>query len=298
MYAVASAKKIDISRPLEGLKVPALNLTLICVGSIICVIGMNGLLIPFNLLSGGLVGISILFHYLLPFMDIGWIYFFLNIPFAVLGWCTISRRFMAYTLFGMLFFSFAAATIHPEFPQIKDPMLAAIFAGVICGFGGGLILRSIGSAGGMDILAIYLNKRFGFRIGAINFAFNAGILTAGAFLYDIQMLLYSVISLYAGSRVVDAVLTGFNSRKSLMVISDRAGEIADKILADKGRGVTFLKGEGAFTHTEKKVIFTITAMTELSKMKELVFTIDPNAFLVVNDTLEVLGSRHGRGRVY
>jgi uncharacterized membrane-anchored protein YitT (DUF2179 family) len=83
-----------------------------------------------------------------------------------------------------------------------------------------------------------------------------------------------------------------------MVISDQAEKIAQKILDNKGRGVTFLKGEGAFTHREKKVIFTITALSELTRMKKLVQSIDPDAFIVVNDTLEVLGKRHGSGRVY
>ncbi len=156
----------------------------------------------------------------------------------------------------------------------------------------------MGSAGGLDIVSVYLNKRFGFRIGAIGFAANTLVLGAGALLYDLDLTLYSIIFLFIGARVTDAVITGFNKRKSIMIISDNAQEIADTILARQGRGVTFLKGEGAFTKKEKKIIFTITSLTELPKMKELILSLDPDAFVVVNDTLEVLGKRHGKGRVY
>jgi uncharacterized membrane-anchored protein YitT (DUF2179 family) len=203
-----------------------------------------------------------------------------------------------YSLFGLLFFSASLSIIHPPIPDISDPILAAILAGVICGTGAGLILRSLGSTGGMDILGIYLNKRFGFRIGTVLFASNALVLIAGAYLYDIQLSLYSVIFLYTSGKLTDAILTGFNRRKALIIISEKSENIGQKILTQIGRGVTYLKGEGAFTGSEKNVIFTITTLTELPKMKELILSEDPEAFIVVNDTLEVLGKRHGRKKVY
>jgi uncharacterized membrane-anchored protein YitT (DUF2179 family) len=231
-------------------------------------------------------------------MGIGLAYFLLNIPLAIIGWMNISRRFMIYSVFGMIFFSLAAATIHPPVPDIKDPILAALLSGIICGIGSGLILRSFGSAGGMDILGIYLNKKFGFRIGSIIFVGNASVLAAGAFFCNIQIALYSMIFLFTCGKVTDSILTGFNRRKALIVISDKAETIAERILNCKGRGVTFLNGEGAFSKKEKKVIFTITSLTELPKLKEMILTLDPDAFMVINDTLEVVGKRHGSGRVY
>jgi len=298
MEAIILPKKIEFNKILLNLKSPVINIALISIGSLVFIVGMNGILAPNKILNGGIVGIAMLMHYLFPFMGIGAAYFLLNIPLAIIGWRNISRRFMVYSLFGMLFFSLAAAMLHPKPPEIEDPMLIAIFGGVICGLGAGLILRSIGSAGGLDILAIYLNKKFGFRIGSIIFTFNALVLLTGAYLYDVEMILYSIVYLYSSSKTMDMVLTGFNRRKSLIVISDQAEEIADSILSDKGRGVTFLRGEGAFSRKEKKVIFTITSLTELTKMKELIWRMDPDAFMVINDTLEVLGKRHGRGRVY
>jgi uncharacterized membrane-anchored protein YitT (DUF2179 family) len=205
---------------------------------------------------------------------------------------------MFYTLYGISFFSVVTLIFIPNPLLIGDPILAALLAGVFCGTGSGIILKSMGSAGGLDILSVYLNKKLGLRIGSISFVSNAMILIAGAFLYDVECALYSIIFLYTSGRVMDAVITGFNKRKSMLVISDHAKDIANTILEKKGRGVTFLNGEGAFTQTEKKVIFTITTLIELPKMKETILSIDPDALIVVNDTLEVLGKRHGKGREF
>jgi len=271
---------------------------LITGGSVIYALGLNGIMVPNHILTGGVVGIAMIGHYAVPAVSVGLFYLLLNIPLAAIGWFTVSRRFLFYSIFGTAVFSLAAVAAEPPVPEIRDPILAALSSGVICGFGAGLILRSAGSAGGMDILGVSLSKKFGFRIGQVVFIANAAVLTAGAFLYDVQVALYSMVYLFVTGRVTDSVITGFNRRKSLIVISDRARAIADKILSSEGRGVTFLKGEGAFSRQEKNVIFTITTLRELPKIKETILAIDPEAFLVVNDTLEVLGKRHGRGRVY
>jgi uncharacterized membrane-anchored protein YitT (DUF2179 family) len=290
--------KLDVEKIASSYKSIAVNMGLIAMGSIIYSVGMNSILVPQGFLNGGIVGIALLVHYLVPSLGVGVVYFLLNIPLAVLGWLHISRRFMMYSIFGICFFSFTAVVVNLRSFHINDPILAALMAGVICGSGGGIILRSLGSAGGLDIMSVFLNKKFGLRIGSIFFASNALVLLAGAYFCDLERALYSIIFLFTSGKVMDAIITGFNRRKSLLVISDHAEAIAGNILQSKGRGVTFLNGEGAFTKREKKVIFTITSLTELPKMKELILSADPEAFIVVNDTLEVLGKRHGKGRVY
>lgn len=274
------------------------NCGLIVCGSIVFVIGMNSILVPQKLLSGGLVGTALIIHYMMPSFDIGLSYFVLNIPLLLLGWFHVSRRFMLYTIFGMSFFSVAANLLQTPIVQLSDPMLAALFAGVVCGVGGGVILRSLGSAGGLDIFAVYVNKRFGLRPGVVIMASNALVLVAGAAFFDVEKALYSLIYVYSSSRVIDVVLTGFNRRKALIIISKESHEIADRILFHVNRGVTYLKGEGGYTGEERDVIFTVTTLTELPRMKDIVYNIDPDAFMVVNDTLEVLGKRHGARRVY
>lgn len=298
MNAIVLGRRIILHSIAVPWKTVLWNLGLITLGSILFAIGMNSILIPKGFLSGGLVGMAMIVHYLLQNWDIGFIYFLLNIPLVVLCWFSISHRFMYYSFLGMIIFSVAAGLIKPGVVEIKDPILAALLAGMICGTGGGIILRSLGSAGGLDILTVYLNKKFGFRMGTVIFFSNALVLMAGALLFDLERALYSMIYYYASTRVIEAILAGFNKRKSLLIVSDQAQGIAEKIIHEVKRGITFLHGEGAYTGEEKKVIFTVTSLTELPKIKDLVHQIDPDAFVVVNETLEVLGKRHGKLKVY
>ncbi len=276
----------------------AVNLGLIMTGSVIFVLGVNAVLVPQKLLSGGVVGVAVILHYLYPSVDVGHFYLLSNIPLMILGWFSISRRFMGYTLFGMVFFSMAASWIKVPAVTLSDPLLAAVLAGVWCGVGGGIMLRSLGSAGGLDILAIYLNTRWGIRVGVTYMAANVMILGVGGFFFGLERALFSVVYVYASSRVVDAVLVGFNRRKMVLIITSQVQEVADFILNSIRRGVTFLKGTGGYSGEDREVILTIITLTELPKLKEAVFRLDPNAFVIINDTLEVLGKRHGRLKTY
>ncbi|MFO8083530.1 MAG: YitT family protein [Desulfobacterales bacterium] len=282
----------------SDLKTVVFNLSLIFFGSLIYVIGMNSILIPARLLSGGVTGIAVLLHYLFSNVNFGLVYFLLNVPMIIIGWIHVSGRFMIYTIIGIFTFSGMASIIHLPAPDINDPILSALFAGVVCGTGAGIILRSLGSAGGLDILVVVLNKYYGLRPGTIYSMTNILIIFAGAFFHNFELALYSIIFVYTSGQVVDKVLTGFNQRKAMMIISDKSEVIAAEILSRQNRGVTFFQGTGAYTGKDKKVIFTIMSLTELPKTKEFVFQIDPNAFMVINDTLEVLGKRHGKLRAF
>ena len=292
------------SHPLDVLKIPQswknilYNLFLISAGNIVFAIGMNSVLIPNRLFGSGVSGIALIIHYLFPHLDVGVAYFVLNLPLMLLGWFSISRRFMFYTLYGMGFFSLAAAFIKTPAIALQDPILAALFGGIICGAGAGIVLRSIGSSGGMDIVVIYVNQKFGFRPGSVSFFVNAFILLSGAYFFGLEIALYTLIYVFTSSRVLDLVITGFNQRLSTLIISEKSQEIAKEIFRRVNRGVTFFKGRGAYTGVERDVIFTITSLTELPKLKEVVFAVDPGAFVVVNHTLEVLGKRHGTRKVY
>jgi len=276
-----------------------MNLGLLTVGSFILAFGVNTILIPQQFLSGGALGISLILHYLFSHLGVGFLYLLVNIPFALLGWFSVSRRFMYYTAFGVAVFSFAASVIpSTSLFNIDNQILAAILAGIICGIGVGIILRSAGSSGGLAILAVYLNKKWEIRPGWTYSLFNSVILVGGAIIFSLEMALYTLIYIFTMGKVIDAVITGFNQRKQILIISDQPDLLAQEILKHLNRGVTFLEGEGAYTHKSKHIIFSIVSLTELARMKDLIFEIDPHAFVVINDTLEVLGYRHGSRRVY
>ena len=294
---IVEAEPVPIKR-INSIKSVMTNIGLIASGCIVFAIGMNSVMIPHQLYCGGLAGIAILIKYHTTFLDIGLIYFLLNLPLLLFGWFSISRRFMFYSLFGIIFFSLVADIVHFPSSPVNDMLLAALLSGVICGAGSGLILRSLGSAGGLDILCIYLNKRFGLRTGTALFIFNSFIILTGAWLLDLEKALYSVIYMFVCGGVINLVIKGFSDRKSMMIISDVAEDIATEVLKHHGHGVTFLEGEGAYFHQKKKVVLTIINLTDLPKMKELILRCDPLAFVVIHDTVEVLGTRYGAPRFY
>jgi uncharacterized membrane-anchored protein YitT (DUF2179 family) len=268
-----------------------MDMVYIMAGCIVFVVGMNGLLIPHQLIAGGLTGAALLLHYAVPVGDVGGWYFLLNIPLLWLGWRYIGRRFMLLTAFGMVFFSLAASWIPLTPLAVQDPITAAIGAGVLCGLGAGLILRSRGSAGGLDILSIYLRERFGFSLGSLGFAMNGVILLAGTWFHGLQTALYSGIFIFICARVVDAVLVGINPQKIILVISDRSEEVARALMDQMKCGVTFLQGEGGFAHREKKVICSVVRLMDVPRFKTLALGVDGGALLVVNDISEVAGQR-------
>ena len=298
MQPKVQTEHFDLDKSVFTLKSVCYNIFLISLGSIVFVIGMNSILIPNRLLGAGVSGVAIMVHYLFPSLDVGLAYFLLNIPLMILGWFFIGKRFMLYTTFGMGFFSLAAVVVKTPPVLINDLMLTAVFAGVICGAGAGIVLRSLGSAGGVDILAIYINKQYGFRPGSISFFVNALVLMAGGYFFGLQIALYALIYVFTSSRVLDAVITGFNQRMAIIVISDKSREITTEIFKQVHRGVTLLKGQGAYSGQLKEVILTITTLTELPKLKNAIFSIDAEAFVIVNSTHEVIGKRHGTRKVY
>jgi len=281
----------------EKVKTVAWNCFLMTLGSFICAIAINGILIPKHFLSGGFTGLSLVIYYFFEKLDVGWLYLILNIPLFIVGWVRISRRFFFYSLFGMAAFS-AALLVTKVTIAVHDQLLAAILAGIISGAGGGLIFRSFGSAGGLDIIAIFLNQRYSIRLGQTILAFNVLILLVCALLFGIDLALYTLVYLFVATYVIDLVLVGLNQRKTVFVISGHSQKIADHILKHMNRGVTLFKGEGGYTRLPLDIVYTAITMRELTELKDLIFSIDQEAFVVVNDTKEVLGKGHDTRKLY
>ena len=266
-------------------------------GAAVIGIGVNTIVLGKGLMAGGISGLALLGYYLTGVLGPGVLYFLLNLPLMVLGWVSLSHRFILYTLYGMGALS-AFLQLLPERTLIQDPLLAAIFGGAVMGAGSGIMLRSLGSAGGTDILAIWLNQKYNIGIGQFNFYFNLVIFAAGMAFYDVTLVLYSIILSYTDAKVMDYFLALFNQRKMVLIISDKADAIAYHIIHDLRRGATFLHGAGAYTGKSKRVILTITNTVQIKHLEELVFSHDENAFFVVDDTFNVLGEGFSRRKVY
>jgi len=281
-------KPISAIKRLQNLRLILWNLFLISSGSLICALAINGILIPNGFLSGGFVGTTLIIHYLFPFLPVAGLYFVLNIPVYFLGWKYIGRRFFMYSVAGMVIFSLAVLW-KPFIIPVHDKMLAAIFAGILSGAGSGIILKSLGSAGGMDILSIILFKRFSIRLGTSILVLNGLILSIAAYVFSIEEALYTLVFLFVSTQVLNVVLYGLSQRKAVQIISPRWEEIYRGIMETVQRGVTIIDARGGYTGHNIQMVFTVISHQELPRLKNLINDIDPQAFVVVSDTLEVMG---------
>ena len=268
------------------------NLFLISLGSVICAVSINGILIPHQFFSAGFTGIALVIHYLIPSLPVAILYLILNIPLYAVGWMYVGRRFFLYSIPGMLIFSAALVWVHLPLP-VYDKILSSLLAGIITGVGSGIILRSLGSAGGLDILSVILLKRFSVRLGTTILTSNSLILLIGAMFFSLESALYTLIYLYVNAYIVNFVVTGLSQRKAVFIISPHWKKISGEIMERLHRGVTIINGRGGYTGRDMQILYTVITFREISRLKKIVRNIDPNVFVVVSDTLEVMGQRIG-----
>lgn len=270
----------------KNIWIPSISIVL---GALMWSISINGILIHHRLISGGVSGLALVIYYLVPKLSIGLMVFLINIPIFTMGWTMLSGKFFAFSLLGMASLSFFLTVTTPLQIPVENPLLACLFAGVISGVGSGLIFRAGGSGGGTGIIAMVLNRRFSVRVGLISFLLNTIPLLLGAFLIDLNAALYSIIYVYTNGSVMDRIISSFSERRSVWIISSQSSEICQQILSKLHRGATLLSGKGAYSHSPIEVIYSVITPFELAKLKDLVITADPKAFLIINETQEVIG---------
>ena len=284
--------QLNLHKAAQLVKTTGWNIVLMIAGSMLCSLSINGILIPHGFVSGGVVGVSIVIHYLLPFLSVALIYFLLNIPLFLAGWFFVNRRFFLYSIVGMVIFTLAVSLVRISVP-VHDKLLASLLAGLIQGLGSGIILKSQGSAGGTDILSVILYNRFSIRLGTTVLGFNTFVLGTAAFFFSLEGSLYTLIYLYVATKIIDLVVNGLSQRKAALIVSPSWEKISSRILKEITRGVTILHGQGAYSEGEKKILYTVVNFQEISLLKNIVKSEDPDAFVVISDTAEVMGHRIG-----
>ncbi len=273
------------------------NIFLLTFGSAIFGIGVKGIALPHSFISGGFSGLSLLVYYWTGLLTPGTIYFILNVPIFILGWRYVSRRFFGYSLYGMAVLTLAIDLIQLEI-AIKDPMLAALAGGCLIGCGAGIMFHSLGSAGGNDVIAVILNQRFNIRIGTFFFLFNIGLFAFSFARLPVDLVLFSLAMSFVTSQVMEYVLNFSNQRKMVMIVSEHSRRIAPEILSRLGRGATLLEARGAYTGGRKEVVMAVIHSFQLKRLEELVFTIDAQAFVIIENTLNVIGKGFSRRKTY
>ncbi len=249
-------------------------------------VAFNALIVPSRLLSGGVVGTSLLLNQLFG-LPIGLQTFIYNIPIFLIGYRYLGRRFVVLSIFGVVSFSLLLDNL--VVPKVThDLLLAAVFGGVLTGIADGIIFRAGGSTGGFDIIGLIVARRFGISVGQVFLGFNAVIIALAALFNNLELAMYTLIMLYVSSRVVNT-LQETAPRRVALVISTRTQQIAERILEDLQRGVTYLQGSGAYTEREFQILMCVVTRYELIELRALIKEIDPAAFSVILEASDVVG---------
>lgn len=268
-----------------------LDIILIFIGCIIASIGINMFLAQAKLLSGGATGLALIIQYLTGFKA-GYSVFLINFPLFVISYIKLSRQFTFYSAIGMLSLSVALLLTEklPVYVNVDDILVYCIYGGVLCGLGYSIVFARNGSTGGMDIVTMLVRKNFNnFDIGKLGFSLNMIIVVIGAIFFGLPRALYTVISIYIQSIILDKVLKGFGSKKLLMILTEKEEDIIKFIIKDVHRGVTSLPAEGEYTHSKKKMIYCIVTLSQLVYLKNSIMLMDPTAFITIIDVSEVRG---------
>ncbi|OTA40352.1 MAG: hypothetical protein A6D92_18915, partial [Symbiobacterium thermophilum] len=212
-----------------------------------------------------------------------------NIPILALGLKVKGWRLIRRSLIGVAAYSFFLA-VTANVPPITDQVvLAIIYGGLTMGIGLGLVLRSGGSTGGTEVLALVLQQRSGFSVGSMVLAVDTVVLAMAAVAFSPEAAMWAVITLFISSKVVDVVQVGLYSARGVTIITTRPEPIARRIMNEVERGVTIINGTGAFTGEPRTILYTVAQRTELTQVKQIVYAEDPKAFVVVAEVHEVLG---------
>ncbi|MFT9599417.1 YitT family protein [Mesobacillus sp.] len=266
------------------------QLVTITIGAIIAAFGLDMFLVPNAILDGGVIGLSIIAAELTNIsMSIFLIVF--NLPFLYIGYRRMGLKFTLRTLYGVIILSGATAYLHHFEPVTDDLFLATIIGAVILGTGVGLVIRAGGALDGTEIIAILVSKKRTVSVGQIVMVMNLFIFVLAALLvFSWETAMYSIITYFIAFKMIDVVVEGMEELKSVTIISDVPEEIAEALLKQLGRGMTYIQGQGVFSNEPKKIIYTIVSRIELSTVRSVVDDIDPNALVAIENVADVSGS--------
>ncbi|OKP74522.1 hypothetical protein A3844_24465 [Paenibacillus helianthi] len=273
------------------------RIVMIVLGSAMMSVALEIFLVPNQLIDGGITGISIMISHIFH-IPLGIILTLLNLPFLVIGYKQIGKTFALSTLFAVVLMSIGTQLLHPVAPLTGEPLLAAVFGGVILGVGVGLVVRYGGSLDGTEIIAILVSKKLPFSVGEVVMFFNLFILSGAGFVFGWNNAMFSLIAYYIAFKVIDVTLEGLDQSKSVWIISDKFRDIGEALTERLGRGVTYLEGEGGFSGDNKKVIFVVITRLEEAKLKAIVEDWDTEAFVAIGNIHDVKGGRFKKKSIH
>lgn len=262
----------------------------IIAGVFLVALSLNMFLIPAKLAPGGASGIATILYYVAK-VPVGVTILVLNIPLWYFEYRDHGLSVIVRTVFATVLMSSFTEIFRFFQPITNELLLSSIYGGVLMGAGLGIVFSSGASTGGTDILAKLISRKVGFlSTGQALFAIDAVIvLSSGVIFRDIDIMLYSAVALFISSKLVDVLAEGVNYARGAYIISEHADEISRLIMDEVERGTTVFYGKGGYSGKEKKILYCVFRRSELVRIKEIVKSADPNAFLILNEVKEVLG---------
>jgi len=268
----------------------------IFIGTAVYAFGLHYFLLPNQLMEGGVTGIAVLLNYAVNW-PLSLSTLLLNIPLFFVGWRMLGIRQMVYTIFGVLSLSSCLAVFEwlieegwlVPFQGSHDSMLSALYAGVALGTGLGIVFRFGGTTGGVDIIARIIARSRGISMGQIILSLDAVIIGVSLLYIPIDKVLYTLVTVFIASKLIDFIQDGAYSAKAFSIITERGEQIAEQITKELERGVTLMPAKGAFSGKQKEVVYCVVQRAEIRRMKAVVRKADPRAFIVISEVHDVLG---------
>ncbi len=264
-------------------------LFMITVGAVVAAFALEEFLVPFTILDGGVVGISMIISQLWG-VPLGVLTIALNIPFMIVGFKRLGIRFLVKAIYAMVVFSSFLGFFEHMKEVTNQEILVVVFGGVLLGVGVGLILRYGGCLDGTEIVAMLLSHHMEFSVGQIVLFFNIIIYAAAGFLFGPDRALYSLLTYFITSKVIDIVENGMEQGKSVMIITDHGKDIADKIYSQLGRTCTQMEGKGMVSNGKKTVLYCVITRVEVPAIKKIINDADVSAFMTISDVSEIVGN--------
>jgi uncharacterized membrane-anchored protein YitT (DUF2179 family) len=261
----------------------------ITVGSLFIALALDIFLVPNRIAAGGVTGMATIFFYVLK-IPISWTIMILNIILLLLSYRELGLRLVIRSLYGAAVTSVFVELLQYRVPvPTHDLLLASIFGGIIAGLGTGIVLRSGGTTGGTDLVARLVNKFLPITLGQALLGADSVVIVMAGIFFNAELALYALLGLLATSQVIDLVQEGIVFAKAAFIITSHSEEVAQSIFQELGRGVTSLAGTGMYTGERRPVLVSVVAKTEESRLKDLVYGVDANAFVFFTDAHEVMG---------
>lgn len=261
---------------------------LVMIGAVIAAFAIEEFLVPCTILDGGIVGVSIIISTLSK-VPLGLLTIVLNVPFLLVGAKKLGREFITKSAFAMVVFS-ACLGIFEKFTNATEEYLLAVsFGGVILGIGVGLVIRFGGCLDGTEAVAILLNKKLKFPVGQTVLVFNVIIYIIAGILFGFDRAMYSLLTYFITSKILDMVESGMEQAKAAMIITNDAENIANEIYSRLGRTVTIMEGEGLVSG-KKVVLYCVLTRFEVHELKSIIKSVDTSAFIAISDVSEIIGN--------